>query len=203
MRPGLRLATALAVAVVVLLGGCGSTLPPSPPETGAVPSGDRPGASASGAAAAIVDPSLLDVLPEDIDGFPRTADEETAAQIAADPTTDPAIERLDVAIYVDPGDELESDFAIVNVVAVRPGVFGTDWFRTWRETYDEAACEIAGGLSPGSAQAEIGGYETFIGTCEGGAHTYHVHIPGPDRVVAITSVGAGRFGERVVAGLRE
>ena len=30
----------------------------------------------------------------------------------------------------------------------------------------------------------------FIGTCEGGVHTYHVHLPDPDRIVATGELAA-------------
>ena len=85
----------------------------------------------------------------------------------------------------------------------RPGVFDDGWFRSWRSTYDEGACQVAGGVSPGAAESVIAEHETHIGTCEGGVHTYHVHLADPDRVISITAVGEGRFGERVVAGLTE
>jgi hypothetical protein len=58
-------------------------------------------------------------------------------------------------------------------------------------------------LAPGSAEADIADHRTFIGTCVGGVHTYHVHLADPDRVIAITALGPGRYGEQVVAGLAE
>ncbi len=91
----------------------------------------------------------------------------------------------------------------MNVVRLRPGVFGDAWFRSWRDTYDTGACEIAGGVAPGAAVSDISGRETHIGSCQGGVHTYHVHLASPDRIVSITAAGEGRFGERVVAGLTE
>ncbi len=84
-----------------------------------------------------------------------------------------------------------------------PGPSTTTGSGSWRQTYDAAACEVAGGLSAGIAQADLAGHETFIGTCVGAVRTYHVHLADPDRVIAITALGTGRFGERVVAGLRE
>ena len=66
-----------------------------------------------------------------------------------------------------------------------------------------AACEVAGGVAPGAAVTEIGGHETYIGSCQGGVHTYHVRLENPDRIVSITAVGDERLGERVVAGLTE
>ena len=69
----------------------------------------------------------------------------------------------------------------------------------------DTAMEIAGDedLAPGGAESRIGDHDTHIGTCVGGVHTYHVYLANPDRVVAITSAGEGRVGERVVDGLTE
>ena len=44
---------------------------------------------------------------------------------------------------------------------------------------------------------------TYIGTCAGGVHTYHVHLPAQDVIVSLQGAGNGRFGERVVEGLNE
>jgi len=150
-----------------------------------------------------VDASLLDVLPESIDGQPRRLDDPTALEIARTGTLGPDIEAIAVGLYVQAGSSASQDLAIVNVVRLRPGVFGEAWYRDWRTTYDSGACEIAGGVAPGAAQSRIGDHDTEIGTCQGGVHTYHVHLTGPDRVVSITAAGDGRYGELVVKGLTE
>jgi hypothetical protein len=206
------LAVALVIAVGVAIGGCGSS---EPTGASASPSGSvasptvapdattRSASSGDGGGRAVVDGALLDVLPDEIDGFPLTADAETAGEIVADPTTDPAVERLGVGVYVNPGDAVEGDLAIVSVVALRSATFSDAWFQAWRESYDTAACEIAGGLEVGGAEADLADHQTWIGTCQGGVHTYHVYLPDPDRVIAITSLGSNRFGEQVVGGLKE
>jgi hypothetical protein len=150
-----------------------------------------------------VDGALLDVLPDEVGGQQIESDEVTAAEIADRGDLAPDIEAIAVALYIQPGSSTAEDLAIVNVVRLRPGVFGETWFRSWRTTYDEGACEIAGGVEPGTAVTEIGEHETHIGSCLGGVHTYHVHLSSPDRVVSVTAAGPGRFGERVVAGLTE
>ena len=150
-----------------------------------------------------VDGTLLDVLPDEVGGQPMQSDEVTAAEIADGGDLAPDIEAIAVALYIQPGSSTADDLAIVNVVRLRPGVFGEAWFRSWRTTYDAAACEIAGGVQPGAAVTAIGEHETHIGSCLGGVLTYHVHLTSPDRVVSITAAGEGRFGERVVAGLTE
>ena len=150
-----------------------------------------------------VDASLLDLLPESIDGQPRRPDDPTATEIAQNGNLGPDIEAIAVGLYVQAGSSASQDLAIVNVVRLRPNTFSEAWYRDWRTTYDSGACEIAGGVAPGAAQSRIGDHDTYIGTCQGGVHTYHVHLTGPDRVVSITAAGDGRYGELVVKGLTE
>ena len=90
----------------------------------------------------------------------------------------------------------------MTVARVKPGLFGDLFFRGWRETFDAAVCQQAGGIQ-GAAQATIGGRQTFVGTCAGGTHTYHVHLPRRDLIVSMQGGGPRRFGERVVEGLNE
>ena len=143
------------------------------------------------------------MLPADVEGQPLRPDAETAAEIAGDEDLAPDVEAVAVGLYIQPGASTADDLAIVNVVRVRPGVFDDAWFRSWRSTYDEGACQVAGGVTPGAAETRIGDHDTHIGSCEGGVHTYHVHVPDPDRIVSITAAGDGRFGELVVAELTE
>ncbi|MEX2184197.1 MAG: hypothetical protein WEC14_07090 [Chloroflexota bacterium] len=173
-------------AIVAMIAACGSTTPTTTP-----------------GAAIGVDSSLLDVLPPTVDGIERLADPDTAAEIATSVDLAASVESIAVAIYVGPGSSVADDLAIVSVARLRPDVFSDAWFRQWRETYDTAACEPAGGVQTGSAQAEIGGVTTYIGSCRNLVHTYHVRLTGPDRVVAITALGEARLGERIVAGLTE
>ena len=150
-----------------------------------------------------VDASLLDVLPESIDGQPRRSDDPTALEIARTGNLGPDIEAIAVGLYVAAGESASQDLAIANVVRLRSGAFSEAWYRDWRTTYDSGACEIAGGVAPGAAQSRIGDHDTDIGTCQGSVHTYHVHLTGPHRVVSITAAGDGRYGELVVKGLTE
>lgn len=207
---GLRSAAAVLVVALALVACTPNTAPtalaqPTPTPTPSAAPVASPSAlsTASPAAAVEVDPTLLELLPAEIDGQALRPDAETAAGIAGTADLAPDIEARAVGLYIAPGASNADDFAIVNVVRLRPGVFSDSWFRDWRETYDEAACEIAGGVAPGVAQTQIGDHETYIGTCQAGVHTYHVHLASPDRVISITSLGTARFGERVVAGLTE
>ena len=205
---GLSIGTGFAVLTIVALAGCAPTAPVSPtvaiPTPTASPVASAPStpspSPASVTASGRVDATLLDVLPRDIDGQPLRPDDESAAAIENVPAD---VEALAIGLYIRPGSSVADDFAIVNVARLRSGVFEEGWFRSWRDTYDRGACEVAGGVAPGSTEAEIGGHATHIESCQGGVHLYHVHLADPDRVISITAAGEGRFGERVVAGLTE
>jgi len=152
-------------------------------------------------AAVAVDPALLELLPDAVAGVPLEPDEATAAEIAREPSIAPFVSALAIAAaFGPPATDTGGDYVVVTVARVKPGLFGDLFYRGWRDTFDAAVCEQAGGVD-GHAEAEIAGRQTFIGTCAGGVHTYHVHLPGRDVIVSMQAVGAGRFGERVVEGL--
>jgi hypothetical protein len=160
--------------------------------------------TASPAAGVIVDPTLLDVLPEAIDGVPVTADPETAADIAADGSIAPFVSAIALATAFGPlSTDALGDYAVVTVARLRPGTFSDLFFRGWRDTFDAGVCEQAGGLKPGTAETEIGGHRTFVGSCVGGVHTYHLYLPANDVIVSMQGVGPGRFAERIIAGITE
>jgi hypothetical protein len=154
---------------------------------------------ASGSVAA-VDRALLDVLPDSIDGTEVAFDAETSATVAADTTPD--IVGMAVALAIAPGASGADNFAIANVVRVRPGTFGDSWFRDWRDTYDAGACGPAGGVI-GHAEAMIDGRTVFVGSCVGGVLTYHTSLDDGAIVVSITSLGERRFGEKIVSNLED
>ena len=210
-RPG-RVAIVVALAGILAIAGCTptasttpgpATLTPATSPSASVTPGVQSSSPAAGAGSVAVDPALLDLLPADIDGQPLRPDAETAGDIAATGDLAQDIAAIAVGLYIQPGTSTADDLAIVSVVRLQPGVFDDEWFRSWRATYDEGACQVAGGVAPGGAETRIGDHDTHIGTCEGGVHTYHVHLEDPDRVISISAAGEGRFGERVVAGLTE
>jgi hypothetical protein len=207
-RPRFAAATAVILAGVFTIAGCGPPIPtaasPSPPPAASAPASSSfaaPPPSAAGAVA--LDPGLLDLLPDEVGGQALQPDDGTAIDLAGNGGLAGDIEAIAVGLYIQPGSSTADDLAIVNVVRLRPGVFGDAWFRSWRSTYDDGACEVAGGVAPGAAVTEISGHETHIGSCQGGVHTYHVRLSNPDRIVSITAAGEGRFGERVIEGLTE
>ena len=179
------------------------TLSPSTPPATAQPTASTV-ATASPAAGVIVDPTLLDVLPEAIDGIPVTADPETAADIAAEGSIEPFVSAIALATAFGPlATQQLGDYAVVTVARLRPGTYSDLFFRGWRDTFDAGVCEQAGGLKPGTAETDIGGHRTFVGTCVGGVHTYHLYLPAKDVIVSMQGVGPGRFAERIIAGITE
>jgi hypothetical protein len=195
----------VAVATLVV-GACipprpaPSSLPPTPsPSATASPTGS----SSIPATGVVVDPTLLDLLPADIDGVPLRPDAETAADIAADGSIAPFVSGLAIAAAFGPlASDTAADYVVVTVARLKPNLFGDLFYRGWRDTFDAAVCEQAGGVV-GHAEADIDGRHTFIGTCAGGVHTYHVHLPEQGVIVSMQGAGERRLGERVVAGLTE
>lgn len=195
------------LAVGVLIGACGgdtatTTAAPTasllPPASGAPSGFGTPTVPGS----IVVDETLLDYIPAQVGGIALERDPDTAGNIASDPDLAEQASAIAVAFAISPGASTADDVAVVSVVQLRSDVFDDAFFRSWRDSYDAAACEAAGGVD-GNAEAEIDGRTTYIGTCAAGAHTYHVYLEGPNVIVSVTSVGEGRFGEQIVAGLRE
>jgi hypothetical protein len=196
----LSIAAAFVALSGLAVGACSPAPSPSLPSASAPSSTATPTvrASTTSSAKVLVDPSLLEILPADVEGVPIVAEPDTATQLATDPSLAGEVEALAMALAVDSSSSRE-DLAIVSVVRLRPGLIGDEFFRSWRDTYDGAACAPAGGVA-GNAEAEMGGRRVFIGSCTGGAFTYHV-IHSGDVIVSITSVGDRRFGEGIVSNL--
>ncbi len=212
---------ALLLGVVVAVGatGCGSTGPTgtaSPPASApASASASPPTASPAAPAASpsrpvetapplppgiAVDPGLLEVLPTEIDGVTLEPDAATAAQVGGDPLLAESAVSIAVALAVAPGASDTEDLAVASVIRLRPEVFDEAFYQEWRDTYDEAACAVADGVES-EEQTEIGGREVYLGTCVGGARTYHTFLVDQGFIVSITATGERRFGELIMAGL--
>ena len=203
---------AVACAALLALAACGSSPPgptpsmdiatasPMPPSSPPAVAPSQPTAGASVAA----DPGLLDVLPRTTDRLTRSYDAETTRRVAGDPSLAEDAVGLAIALYTSTGGPSASgqDIAIASVVNLRDPAADDAWFRQWRDSYDTAACGQAGGVAR-HAEAEIGGRVVFIGSCAGGAFTHHTRLRDGALVVSVTSVGPGRPGESVMAGLSE
>ena len=196
-----RSGPALLALTVLAVSACIPPRPsPSPPPPTATPT-STPAPTASGTTDVAVDPSLLDLIPDTVAGVPVQGDEATAADIAGEGSIAPFVSALAVAAaFGAPSSDALPDYVVVTVARLKPGLFGDLFFRGWRDTFDAAVCDQAGGVE-GHAEAEIAGRQTFIGTCAGGVHTYHVYLPEHDVIVSLQGAGDGRFGERVIEGL--
>jgi hypothetical protein len=147
-----------------------------------------------------VDPGLLEVLPVAVDGVALAADPATAAEIAADPLLADSALSIAVAIAVAPGASVSEDVAVASVIRLRPDVFDEAFYQEWRDTYNQAACEVADGVDTESP-AQIGGRASYLGTCVGGARTYHTYLEDQGFIVSVTATGERGFGELILAGL--
>lgn len=196
------------------IGACGPTRPPTtavPTDPSASPT---PGASASPSAAppsssveippslppgVTVDPGLLEVLPAAIEGIALEPDQDTATEIAGDPLLAESALSIAVALAAAPATEAD-DLAIAAVIRLRPDVFDEAFYQEWRDTYNEAACEVADGVES-ETSTEIGGHPAYVGTCLGGAETFHTYLEDQGFIVSVTSTGERRLGEQIIAGI--
>jgi hypothetical protein len=184
----------MLLALASLLGACGPSVASPTPEPSAVPTATvEPSADF---VPALVDRTLLEILPDTVDGLEVAASSDGEAAGLGDPM----LARVSVAFasaFAAAGD----DFVFAVVVRLRPGLLDAGSFRDWRDSFDEGACEQAGGVV-GHAETEIGGRTVYIGTCGGGLRTYHVWLEGSAVLISASAVGERRLGERLVENLR-
>jgi hypothetical protein len=145
----------------------------------------------------VLDTNLLTVLPAAIDGIEVKEDADAAAQALGDKTLPQIATAVDAAVAVDAGN---GNLVYALVVRLRPGAFGDEAFRQWRDSYDQGAC-AAGGVA-GNAEATLGGRRMFITSCVTGLRTYHVWLKEQGIVISASSIGADRFGEKLIAALQ-
>ena len=149
-----------------------------------------------------VDPGLLEVLPLAADGVALAADPATATEVAEDPLLAESALSIAVAIAAAPGASESDDVAVASVIRLRPDIFDEAFYQEWRDTYNEAACEVADGVESETA-TEIGGHATYVGTCAGGVQAYHTYLEDQGFIVSVTATGGRRLGELIIAGLAE
>jgi hypothetical protein len=196
-------AIATAFGVVIACTSAPSPVPsvvaPAPTASSDPASSGMDSAGPSDAASPLVaiDPALLDLLPATVGGNPLVASPDAATDPASDPSLAKSAQSIAVGLAVD---QASGDLVVASVVKLKPGVFSDEFFRDWRDSFDQGVCGQAGGVA-GNAQATMDGRTVFIGTCDGGVHTYHVHLEGPDVIVSLNSVGEGRLGEQLMESL--
>jgi hypothetical protein len=205
---GLALATGVAVAAcgsvdnlgVATPTAAGPTVGPLATASAQAPAsfGPPPNPTGDDAAPVTIDNTLLALLPEKIGTAPVQEDPDAAAAAVNDPALDQLAISVDSAVAVDSGN---GDLVLANIVRLKPGAFGAEIYRQWRDSFDEGACSATGGVI-GHAEAQIGGRQAYVTSCEGGMHTYHVWIEDQDLLISASSIGDGRFGEQLLNGLR-
>ncbi len=210
VAPVLALAAAAAVAACGSVGPTPGALTPSPasvPPSSLAPSAPSasigaPSTAPSGAAASglavSADPTLLELIRATDAGMTLTYDPETTATVIGDPAVARDAAAMATGLATPTGQAAPEEFVIVNAVRLRDPSVGESWFRTWRDTYDVAACRQAGGVQ-GHVESEIGGRTVYIGSCTNGVYTYHARVKDGSVVLSLTSIGPSRLGERLLA----
>jgi len=190
-----------------------ATPAPQSPRSASTPRAS--GASASGASASaalpspspglssvapgidvVMDPTLLQILPAAIGTAKVAIEPDSFSEAVQDPSFVASVDSAAFAVVTE-GEDLASGV----VAHLRPDVYSDAFFRDWRDSYDEGACGQAGGVAA-HAETTLGDRPAFITTCAGGLRVYHAYVPEREVIVSVFSLGQGRFGEQLVAGLR-
>ena len=189
--PGVTQSTARPGLTSSVVGGI--TFEP-PASFGPQPSPSPP----DSASPVVLDPTLLAILPESIEGAPITEALDEAALALTDPALPRIATALDVGVAIDTA---SANLVTAHVVKLRPESFTNATFRQWRDSFDEGACAGAGGVR-GVAQATIDDRTVHIGSCVSGQLTYHLWLTEQDVLISASSIGEGRFGEKLMDNLR-
>jgi hypothetical protein len=136
------------------------------------------------------------MLPSKLDGLDRQVDASVNASIATDANLARLARSFATALYIDP---TTSEFAYVSVVRLRDRLSAAV-SRSYRDSFDAAACSQAGGLAR-TAEATIGSHMTYIGTCAGGVRTHHVELEDGSMIISVSEAGDRRLAERLIEGL--
>jgi hypothetical protein len=209
LAPRLAARVLMAVVVAATLAACGSDQPSGAASGGPFSTDDGatdgplgsfgPPASPSppdDATGVLLDPTVLEILPPAVDGVPVQEDADEAGALFSRLDLGDVAEAADAAVAVD-----GSNLVVAWVVRLRRGAFGETAYQQWRDSYDDGACQAAGGVR-GRAQAELGGRNTYVTSCVAALRTYHVWLPDQNLLVSASSVGEGRFGEKLMSTLR-
>lgn len=206
-----RSGAAAALLVATALAGCQTGPPPggsggpslnvasgtSPIDPGMTVD-PQPSPTADEASPAVIDTTLLELLPEAIEGIPMTEELNEASLALADPALSRIATAVDIGLVLD---EASGNLVTAHVVRLRDGAFDDATFREWRDSYDDGACAAAGGVDA-RAEAPIDGRNVFVTSCVQQLRTYHVWIQDQHLLISASSVGAGRFGELLMKELR-
>ena len=166
-------ATAFAVVLAVIAIGCAPATPTppatAPPGTASaapppVASASSPGPSGAAAASPLVaiDPALLDLLPKTIGSIPVMPSPESAAEPASDASLAASAQSLAVALAVD---QTTGNLVVASVVKLKPGVFSDEFYRDWRDSFDQGVCGQAGGVSGNALRSIVPSCSTTTVSC--------------------------------------
>jgi hypothetical protein len=175
------------------LAGSAPSLEP-PPSNGPPPSPTPPDETSP----VILDPTVLAFLPERVNNIAVAESVDEATQALADPSLPRIASAMDAGVAVDAGN---GNLVYAWVVRLRPDKFTDAIYRQWRDSYDEGACNGAGGIV-GRAEATIDARTVYITTCTQGLRTYHVWLQGPGILISASAIGQGNFGELLMDNLR-
>jgi hypothetical protein len=145
-----------------------------------------------------LDPTLLAFLPAEVDGIAVTEEPDVLPEALGQATLPRIATAIDAAVAVDAGN---GNLVTAWVLRLRQGVFTVADYGQWRDSYDEGACAAAGGVV-GRAEATIGGRQAYVTSCVTGLRTYHVWLQDQGILISASSIGDGRFGEKLLEGLR-
>ncbi len=215
-----RRARATLVLAALLIVGCGPATTPTPSPTGTVPSasptatamaspvapsgspatssvlptpsGSPAGASPPPSLPALVDRSLLALLPTAVDGLPVVEDVVGERQQAIQLEAGHTIHGYAAAVVGDAGENVASISLVTPAFPADVASFA----RTWAQEFDKAACEANGGAAL-TTTSIIGRYRVDVSRCAGGAVVYHA-ILGGRAVLSILELGPRELGRRVI-----
>ena len=113
------------------------------------------------------------------------AEDEAFAEAADEPGVRGATSPGPRSPIVASGDDLASGV----VAELLPNRCLDDaFFRDWRDTYNEGACDQAGGVAA-NAETELDGRTVYIATCAGGLRVYHAWLEERGILVSLFSLG--------------
>lgn len=170
--------------------------PPGSPSALAPSAGPVGSPGASGPVG--IDPTLLEVLPANVDGLEVVENPDGEAAALGDPILAAVGSAIAAGLAIDPA---SGDFVYAIVVRLLSGAMDETVFRDFRATFDEGACSQADGVAR-TAETGIGGRTVYIGTCVGGLRTYHVWLEDRGVLVSASAVGERHLGEQLMLHLR-
>ena len=133
-------------------------------------------------------------MPKSIGSVPLTPSPEAAAEPAADASLATSAQSLAVGLAVD---QATGNLVVASVVKLKPGVFSDEFFRDWRDSFDEGACGQAGGVT-GNAEATIAAGPSTSGPARAASSRITSTSRAADVIVSLTAVGDGRLGEKLM-----